>query len=61
MIDDLDYVPPTDVRQPTDEDLSDWLDEDGCLTACEHEQWVEPDGHCPVCGAPSWLIVLGFV
>jgi len=40
--------------------LREWHDEGGCITACEHGEWTEPDGTC-WCGAESWLRVLGFI
>jgi hypothetical protein len=58
---DISYVPPKGIYRPTLQELMEWSDEGGCLTACEHEAWVEPDGHCCECEAPSWLIVRGFI
>ena len=50
-----------DLEEPTIEDLEEWMDEGGCETACEHAAWVEPDGHCPECGAQSWLLKMGLI
>ena len=45
---------------PTIEDLDEWMDEGGCVAACPHECWVEPDGTCEH-GHDSWLLVLGYI
>ncbi len=59
---DMAYKPPEGIYRPSLDELKHWVDvEGGCLTACVHEAWVEPDGHCPECGAPSWLIVWGLI
>jgi len=50
-----------EVYTPTIEDLEEWMDEGGCETACVHAVWVEPDGHCPECGAGSWLLTMGLI
>ena len=50
-----------DLEEPTIEDLEEWMNEGGCETACEHGAWVEPDGHCPECGAQSWLLKMGLI
>lgn len=47
--------------RPTMEDLQEWMDDSGCLSACIHEAWVEHDGHCPECGAQSWFLRLGLI
>jgi len=45
--------------EPSIEQLMQWENEGGCESACIHQEWVEPDGRCPECGAPSWLLYLG--
>ena len=47
--------------EPPIEQLIEWENEGGCENACVHQRWVESDGHCPECGAPSWLLYLGFI
>lgn len=47
--------------EPTMEDLSEWINEGGCPSACIHEAWVEHDGHCPECGAGSWFLAMGLI
>lgn len=46
---------------PSIDRLEKWMNEGGCETACVHESFVEPDGHCPECGAGSWLLVMGLI
>lgn len=48
-------------ENPSIEQLMEWENEGGCESACAHQSWVEPDGRCPECGAPSWLLHLGFI
>jgi len=47
--------------EPMTEDLEAWSWDAGCETACIHAAWVEHDGHCPECGAGSWLLALGLI
>ena len=46
---------------PDIETLIRWDWDGGCETVCEHANWVEPDGYCHQCGAPSWLIYMGMI
>jgi hypothetical protein len=46
------------VRQPSIEQLEEWMDEGGCeaVDGC----WVEPDGQCEH-GSISWMLKLGLI
>ena len=46
--------------EPTIDEMEQWADEGGCVAACPHECWVEPDGTCEH-GHDSWLLVLGLI
>ena len=39
--------------------LHTWDIDGGCYSACTHDEWIPPDGHCRTCGAPAWLALLG--
>ena len=60
MDDEMPEATP-EIYVPTQEDLEAWLWDSGCESACEHAAWVEHDGHCPECGAPSWFLKLGLI